>query len=709
MLSFRYVRHDCDVSCVLAACALLWLAGVAVSAAEPEEVRPASAWLEIASDETRQQLQWEAHHPDQDAILTGAGQFVVAMYGQAPTAAFIKGSPEFIAWWKATGATQMEQWASAGFPMLVDPDHMMLNAMALYCAASTGRSNTAIYINGTAFANPTRFWAYYDGLIASGNELLKRGYAGEPLSRHDFELLRLFTPLVYCMWSGQYLPHGLHLTAGDMDHYPVPGMTAPDFTLPRLLTFLKSPGYTDAYAFDYKRPFHSEMADFLLNICAGYQAIPEAKRVPGGPLITARPYNHSFPDDVTLSAARGKRPVLLVFSDPIDGYWSTTIPIMEPLYQATKDRVDWYFVCDDIADNIYWSDYFFKPSQRSGQVMQKVITMQERAQLAKMVTMRYVNMSFPLLLDDMAQHAQDAYTDGGGIAKVILIDKNGIIALNNRLFDQPRNYMEQGDWGYRKFIQVHAVVAANIASLLDHRGIWNGTVTMPDWQPPSSISNVKITALDPTAGTFAATAADGAITTFTVDAQSRIVNTISIAHPLLFNGLALGCTVSLTYVTTADGRKLAGLILIGAPLNDYITNSVSYCTDRLWCPAIARSFDGRHLQASLSPRPRSEITGLKFWEDAGASAVPQGLGWMIPVVKDWADHPDQKLSFTLDRATEILVNGMHASLSDIHPGDHLGIEIRPEQPSDDRRPFVVYVYRFAADHDAAASTASGTK
>ena len=67
---------------------------------------------------------------------------------------------------------------------------------------------------------------------------------------------------------------------------------------------------------------------------------------------------------------------------------------------------------------------------------------------------------------------------------------------------------------------------------------------------------------------------------------------------------------------------------------------------------------------------------------------------MISMVKDWADHPGQILTFHLDRATEVLLNGNKATAADICPGDHLGVEIRPEQKTDDRRPFYIHIYRY---------------
>jgi hypothetical protein len=121
--------------------------------------------------------------------------------------------------------------------------------------------------------------------------------------------------------------------------------------------------------------------------------------------------------------------------------------------------------------------------------------------------------------------------------------------------------------------------------------------------------------------------------------------------------------------------------------------------DELWCPAVATGVSDSEITAVLASRPKSEMRGLKFWEQAGDKAKPQSRGWMIPVVKDWVDRPDQKLTFHVDRATEVIVNGMKSKVSDIRVGDRLGVEFRPEQGPDDRRPFFIFVYRMSDQAD----------
>ncbi len=675
-----------------------------VAASKPPvdvETHSAAEWVAIALRETKQQKEWEAAHPQDSALFLGAGQFVTWNYGGPCTNPnWVVGTPEFITWWKTTGAAGLEQWATEDFPVIIDRDHLIYSALALSTAQNTPRDSKALYVNGYPFSDPKKLWAYLDRIKQSGSDAYRRGLAGQGLSRQDFQILRLYAALMYSMVQGGYLPCELRMTAGDINHSPLPGMAAPDFTLPRLESILQRPGYSDAYSFDFQRPFHSEVATFLLQVCNGYEAIPSEKRTTGGPSIAAKPYRSDYQDSVTLSNSRGKKPVLLIFADGIDGYWLTSVGYLEPLYQATKDQIDWYLISDDINDNVFWADYYFQPSQAQNVAFQKALSMEDRGQTAKMLSMRYVNLSFPILLDDMEQRTQNAYTDSGGITKVVLIDKNGIISFNNRLQDMPdKYYADNGQpWGYVQLVENHCLTTANVAALLENHGVWNRKdAVVPNWQPPACLEKVMITKLDASAGTMTVPGPDGKDLVAAVDKGTRIVfngTPNGWFSPVIksFGDLAVGMQVSFSYEADASAvGRTTRLIVSGNTLNDYVTNCVT--TDKLWCPAVATGISESEITAVPVTRPRSEIRGLTFWEQAGDKAKPESHGWMIPMVKDWADHPDQKLTFHVDRATEVIVNGMKAKVSDIHVGDHLGVECRPDQRPDDRRPFFIFVYR----------------
>ncbi len=680
-----------------------WITLSYVSAPLTADDRSAAKWLDIARAETKQQKQWEATHALDSAMLLGAGQYVIAMYGQEPDAKFVKGTPEFQAWWKDAGAAGLEQWAKDDFPMILDRDHLIYNVILLYSAQSTPRSKKTLFVNGVEFANPARFWSYYDRVKMYGGQAYRRACASRKISRHDYDLLRLYAPIVYAMWGDTYLPYDNKMTVGDFGRYPVPGTVAADFTLPTLETVLHSPAYTDAYSFDYRRIFRSEIAAFLLQVAVGYEAIPATKRVPGGPVIKAKVAKIPYADTVTLSSSFGKKPVLLILADGIDGDCLSILPTMESLYQATKDQVDWYLVQDNIVDMQYWSDYYFKPSQVPSATFRKAITYEERAQFAKMASMRYVNLSFPILLDDLALHTENAYADSGGSCSTYLIDKKGVITFFNNytpaFWDFDNSDGRDGYWRQRNLM----TIAVNIKALLENHGLWTGKeMVFPDWQPSPLLAGVKISSIDARAGTLTVPGTDGKDFVLTVDHRTRIVSTTTPELSLPFSDLTFGATVSFTYDPAAAGSgHLAKLLVPGdeGVFKRYLLSSECAAsqwpgTAKLWCPAIAKSVTNSILTVTLAPRPRAEIRGLKFWEEAGDRAKPQGTGWMIPIVKDWADHPEQTLTFHLDRATEVLLNGNKATVDDIRPGDHLGVELRQEQKADDRRPFYIYIYRY---------------
>jgi hypothetical protein len=669
---------------------------------KPADGRSVADWLKTARAETVEQHTWESTHPHESLLLLGAGQYVTGLYGSVPGTKLAPGPPEFIAWWKTTGAAGFERWAKDGYPINVDRDHLIYNAMALCSAKNTPHTSATLYVDGYAVANPASLWAYYDRIKRTGNEVYFRGCAGQELSQDDYDTLRLYSPVVYSMWGAPYLPCDIGWTAHAINNYPTPGIKETDFTLPTLESILRSPAYTDAYSFDYRRPFHSEIAAFLLEVCNGYEAIPKNERTPGGPAIRAKSSEFSGANCATLSASRGKKPVLLILADGIDGYWLTTIGYMEPLYQATKDKIDWYFISDDIGDNIYWSDYYFKPSQAGGVTFQKALTMEDWAQTAKMMSMRYVNLSFPILLDDLAQHTQNAYNDQGGLAKVVLIDKTGTICMSNWLPPMV-DYFNPGNIFVYRLMKLHCVTAANVKILLDNNGVWNGKdCVIPNWQPLPNVSDARITNINANTGQVIVTGADGKEISVTVDKKTRILFTDEKDPYKSLSDLTVGATISFTYEPDASraGRS-AGLILKGSSLNDFLTNSVSaaapvFTTDKLWCPALATSVTDSVITAVLAPRPRSQIRGLNFWEQAGDKAKAGQLGWMIPIVKDWADRPNQVLTFHVDRSTQVIMNGMRGKLSDIRAGDHLGVEFRQEQKPGDRRPFFIFDYRYGA-------------
>lgn len=668
--------------------------------AETAATRSVAEWIEVARAEAEEQRRSEAATPLDRLLYLGAGKDVSRFggHGAPPT------PPEFTAWWKAHGIAGLERWATEGFPARMDRDHLIYSAMALTAIHHAPKDSATITVHGHAFANTgKRFDAYLARVAATGKDAMRRACSGEPLSRADYEALRLYAPLAYSIWAVPYLPFELGFTGqGSMNWHPSPGQRAPHFALPRLETVLRSPRYTDVYDFDYGRPFRSELVGWLLGVCAGYEAIPVAERREGGPAIRARPYAPD-PDGVTLSSARG-RPVMIVLNDPIDGYWAATIPNLEPLYQATRDRIDWYFIADSIGDAIYWSDYYLKPSQGYQRIFQKAISLEERAQTAKMMLMRYVNVSIPVLLDDMAQHAQNAYADQGGIAKTILIDRNGIISLNNRLWQQPYDYTHQGQWGHQHLTQAHAVLAANVRKLLDHDDLWDGKpAVIPDWQPPRRVDDVVITGIDAAAGTVTVRTANGKDITTLVDGSTRIVFGDAPNVVKRIGDLAVGATISLTYDgEPAAAVRPAGLIVKGTSLKEVFDGTVQI---KPWCPAVATGNDGAVITARLAPRQRADVRGLAFWDEAGAKAQAFRDAWVVATVRDWFDRPDQELRIHVDRATQVIINGMRGRIEDIVPGDRLGVEFRPGERGD-VRPYFLFVYRYAVKDAATAPSPS---
>lgn len=676
-----------------------------VMAADALEEHTPGEWLEIARTETAQQVQWEAAHPEDADLYTGAGRFIVEMYGKPPSATTVKGSAAFITWWQGTGSVAFTQWVKDGFPMSLDRDHLIFNVMALLSASSTDRNTRTMFVNGTSFPDSAVFFSYFDQMKKVGEEAYRRGLSGGRLSRKDYEILRLYTPMVYSFWGPPYLPfklgpYGRGMTAGDDGQLPIAGMQAPDFTLPRLESILKSPLYTDAYHFDYRRAFHSEITTFLLSICAGFEPIPTQERVQDGPTIRAKPFASPFgskvPDCVRLSDSRGRKPVMLLFGDGIDGDCSSHFPLLEPLYLATKDRIDWYFIADDICDPIYWSAYYFLPDH-GNETFQKALTWEERGQTAKMWSMRWSNLSIPILLDDMAQHVQIAYNDAGGYGKVTLVDKKGVTCLNTLRHPMPYAYIfadySPNNIRYAYNVKAHCVIAENIRSLLDNGGVWTGKDPLiPDWQQDAAAENLKVVKVDATAGMLTAEDDQGRSYALSVSTGTRIVMADAPDVFRTIDDLKVGAIISCTYGQHADASlREAHFILQGAALNEFISYPLGAAPP--WCPLIVTSVKPAEISGTVVPRSQDDMRGLRFWSQAGTVPATREC----QAVRGWIDHPDQTLTFHLDLATNVIVDGLPGKASDIRVGDHLGVEFRPEQKADHMRPFFIFVYRFGGE------------
>jgi hypothetical protein len=545
-----------------------------------------------------------------------------------------------------------------------------------------------------------------------------RGFAGDArFTQDEYNRLRRYGMYTYCLqgWWGRNLYKILESARSARRLQTkielVPGDRAPDFTLPRMEAAFKSPTYADAYTLDYQRLLHSEAAMEILQLMDGYY---EPK--PGDHTdIRAKPYQSPYPDTVSpLAAARGKKPVLLLLQDQADGDCATITNKLEPLYRATKDRMDWYIISETMHDFGWPAPNYFKP-YAGMQTYVHPISFEERAQRAKTFCMTRPDMGIPILLDDMAKHHQSAYFSDGGSSQMYLVDKNGVVALNScsrYLWDNwihltCPNGKERDDYHtrcYVSFPRLLGTLEANVKALLDNDGVWNGKqVAVSDWDRHPYLLKVKISKTDKQAKTITVAGAGGKDVPIMVDERTRILRAGAPPNwfPSKLPPSALTVGTDIEVVTFDEDASAAGrsarLVLLGTDLCDGIMDrGASLCT-----PAIVTTANDAVITAKLVPRTKSEMLGLNFWEQAGDKAEDVFVGdpvvatkWKVATLQNWLAHPAQSLTFHVDRGTQVFVNGMKGTLADIRPGDFISVDIRPGEKPDDYWPYYIRVYRF---------------
>jgi hypothetical protein len=642
---------------------------------------PISHWLEVMRRETAEQERWDQAHPEDRDMYYAVSIYLNGQCGNEKDV-----PPKFLSWWNDTGVAGFDRWAAEGFPLKFDRDHLIYATLGIVCI----RFNSPDIL-GHPYPDRAKCQAYVNGFAADGAKLLKKGYLTGQFTRAEYDRMRLYAVYVYGMEGAQFWPWNLGLTPGNP---LVPGDVAPDFTLPKLQAVLKSPAYSDLHTFERMRIFHSEVAAELLQIMDGYEADPKEPDH-----IRPKPYRCAYSDSVTLSASRGKKPVCLILMDGADYYCNSVSSMWEPLYQATKDQVDWYFVNITMHDYRTWIHNFFKPDTGL-QDYNHPIAIETRAQTAKMYCMQYPNISIPFLLDDMAQHTLNAYRADGGNAVTFLIDKNGLITYDSR--QQPiYDFIGRGQFPYDWKNQYLCLLEANLKDLLANGGVWTGKASvMPDWHRPAYLENVSIAQVNPAAGTLTVAGADKKATVMEVDQRTRILFANNPGNGWRIDrltpaDLAAGTAASIVYEAdhSAAGRTADMVLLGGMTLNSDVGDAEA---KYIYTPAIVTEIKDSVITARLAPRPKTQIEGLNFWQQAGdrAENKTSNTAWELPVIEDLVARPDQPLTIHVDRGTEVIINGMMGKLSDLRAGDFVSFDIKPKEKTDNLWPYIIRVYRF---------------
>ena len=679
--------------------AALWTLGLAGRADIPpattttpiaERQTPAQ-WLQAIENQNVEARKYEDEHPADTLVLYGATQIfpayhTLAQLSQWP-AKYQDGNKAYLNWWKGDGGLAFNKWRQSGFPVTTDKTYYLFFVIAMSMADTPGTSQPDLA-------------QYKSKVLQRGQQLFLQGCSGQGLSSGELDELRLYA--MYCnqmnVWPPCLLPSYLGWMSGDAvgvnaDQGSI-GTPAPDFTLPQLEEILARPSYSDEDPSDEMNIFRPVILKNLLQVMNGYEAAPAAQK--NGPLLQAKPYDHSFKDPVSLSSFKGKKPVVLMFEDASDTWCvcGHVAPLWGPLHQTIKDRAEIFFVHTTVPDQIMPG---FAGANMSipGQKALQPVTLEARARTAKMCYMYNPALSVPYLLDDLGQHVKNAYQCGGGETATVLVDKKGVISYS--LYQRPESsaymWLDGGvTYGVAARNQrVMNLVECNLKALLDAGGVWNSQMkpVIPDWRLSPSLENVQLTKVDTQAGLITVIGKNNQPLSIAVDDGSRILLAQKQGS---LGDLKAGQVMSIYYERNPAGTGWVARLIATRDAYD------SYWDGGWWLPAVVQSTDpatgALRVKLTLSEQ---DCKGLAFWKTAspemiqllgdGYAGVRQAFDLLAPATGA------RLVTLHVDRATELFLDGMKAKLSDLKPGDPLGVPIS-DFKADEVWPAFIRVYRY---------------
>jgi hypothetical protein len=646
-----------------------------------EERKTPAEWLAVVKANSIASKRYEAAHPEEAKLLLGACYMDWPHEVVNFPANYKEACAYYEHWSKTDGEVAFNKWRKDGFPLLTDPQHLILHVEAMK------RRKEGKDLDD-----------YTNRIVSQGKALLLKGCSGERLSQGELDELRLFAIYQCHNYEDELLTPGGY--RGWMPSGVAPGMPAPDFTLPRMEEILERPTYSDQDPNDIMNQYRPSILTEILNIMSGYEATPD--RQPGS-LVRAKPYDTTFKSSVTLSSFRGK-PVLFMCADATDTWcWAGRVaPMWEPLYCYIKDRVEVFFVHTTVHDFLMWGGAPWTSNPLPLTWAFHPLTLEARARTAKMFYMAYPTVTIPYLLDDTAYHLENAYMSDGGGAETFLVDKSGTVSFSTMHPEDGDNYVRRSAYGdeigglgaFTQNPREMSLIECNVKALLDAGGVWNKEMKLviPDWKVSPMLVDVPLTAVDSHAGTLTVTDKANKNLVIAFDAQTRIMKN---GKRITSADLKPNQTVQIMYQpdATQSGGQIARMVLIGQTWGDVWANPVS------WLPAEVQAIDLKQGVVTVKMTLKvGECKGPGFWKTATPALFDNYHTGRTNSVPDTftavAAIEGKPLILHADRFTELFLNGMTAHLSDLKVGDKLGFDLPYGFQPDNVWPHFIRVYRF---------------
>jgi hypothetical protein len=222
---------------------------------------------------------------------------------------------------------------------------------------------------------------YVKQVIHRGEQTLKNGFLGKPLTRDDIGVLRDYLIFTAMRLTGAHLlPFEVGASRGKRSPL-TPNQVAPRFTLLSLEAVLQRSTFSDELQQDDTAFLKPVGVAKLLEVISHYEPTADGKVCKPKTVHIAV---GSEDDYVRLSDFRSKRPVVLVLAYAPDVFMKCCLPPLEVVHRAYEDRTQFLFVNINYHDTYANGPVYFGPDANpKGARVTHPNSIEQRARMGK--------------------------------------------------------------------------------------------------------------------------------------------------------------------------------------------------------------------------------------------------------------------------------------------------------------------------------------
>ena len=565
---------------------------------------------------------------------------------------------------------------------------------------------------------------YFTDVAHAGETAMKKGYRGETLTSNDWEDLKVYRLQDDIQNVGtENLPYMLNMTYAPNQSgaklFDI-GMASPKFRLPKLETVLKRANYNNGVRVDPAYAFYERGTNRYGKLFSGYTTNNAAPYdVTHGEVII--PPGETSNDFVEIGVARDK-PMVVIPVQLSDGYWfNFNAHDVIPIYNAYKDVADFYFIHLQYHDVSAALTEFFGDNAGKWVTVMDMETSEELAAEAKNVWMRYPWFAVPTIVDVEGSIARNAFVTQGGDSLYFIIDKNGKIAYDGKMYinNNYKPYAEDFSGG----TAWANLMERELLKVLDNNGEFVPT-NVTDWtdfevgatkadRRTCRLTDATVVSVDLTSNIVVVSKnIGGSDKQFSIEigTNTRISNKEDICDLSAFapgdtitvkfwedTYPSVTCSPNYNYTTIPDEKYIGKRVVryeVTADTGDGIirnprqlnkgTVDWSLSLNRMaWTVGTLESISStsRHITVSLNVDTNA-MYGYKFWQQDAGIATRWGFAtYNMNILSQWlsAKTNNTKWTFVIDDDVDIFINSENAAYDDLTIRSPIGLLYRTYQ------------------------------